>query len=178
MALVWTGRSPWRPPTGRRRRASPHRAAAVTARTATYPAAPRKWPQWITRVALILLDQTSSRSELYNASLPNPGELAATEPCSGGRRRRPHAQIGPGRPIHNGRTRLDLDPIESEPSDRDPTAESHPYRFALATLLKSPRAFGISTRRPSQVKNNNSLTPALSSFRTRGPSPAVLRVRP
>ena len=37
-------------------------------------------------------------------------------------------------------------------------AESHPYRFALATLLKSPRAFGISTRRPSQVKNNYSLT--------------------
>ena len=36
-------------------------------------------------------------------------------------------------------------------------AESHPYRFALATLLKSPRAFAISTRRPSQVKNNYGL---------------------
>ena len=31
------------------------------------------------------------------------------------------------------------------------------YRFALATLLKSPRTFAISTRRPSQVKNNYSL---------------------
>ena len=41
-------------------------------------------------------------------------------------------------------------------------AESHPYRFALATLLKSPRAFAISTRRPSQVKNNYSLTLFLS----------------
>ena len=49
-------------------------------------------------------------------------------------------------------------PLRFEPSDLDPMDQIHPYRFALATLLKSPRAFGISTRRPSQVKNNYSLT--------------------
>ena len=40
-----------------------------------------------------------------------------------------------------------------EPSDLDLTVQIWAYRFALPTLLKSPRAFAISTRRPSQVKD-------------------------
>ena len=107
LALVWTGRSPWRPPNSRRRRASPHRAATVTARTASYPAAPHKWPQWFTRVALILLNQTSGRTELCNASLPNPSELAAAELRLRHVPPLPAPATQHSRPIRNQRPRLD-----------------------------------------------------------------------
>ena len=39
------------------------KAASPRARAATYPAAPRKWPQWFTHVALMFLGETTGRTE-------------------------------------------------------------------------------------------------------------------
>ena len=58
------------------------------------------------------------------------------------------------RTIRNRRTGLDLDLDWSGSLDLDPTAEIHPYPFALAILLKSPSSFLESTRGPAVFKTN------------------------
>ena len=62
--------------------------------------------------------------------------------------------LSPGRPIGKQRPGLGRGLIRSEPLEQDPTAEIWRYRFALAVLLKSPWAFGKSTRGPQPFKNN------------------------
>jgi len=58
-----------------------------------------------------------------------------------------------GRPIWRQWSRLDRRQIRSGPSDRDPTAHIRRYRFGLVFLLKSPRSFAESTRRPELCKS-------------------------
>ena len=57
------------------------------------------------------------------------------------------------RPILDPRSRLDPEPICSKPLDPDPRAQIETSRFGLDVLLKSPRSFAESTRRPELCKS-------------------------
>ena len=79
-------------------------------------------------------------------------------------------------PIQIQRTGLDRAPFRSEPPDLDPTAEIHPYPFALAIFVKEPLNFSIFNPQSICIQKYFqlgpvfiTLAPKLSRFSTRRP---------